>query len=265
MKYSVLFLFAALIAASISCKSPDTLSGVPVDYRSDEVTLKGYLVYDKAVEGKRPGVLVVHEWWGHNDYVRERARQLAKLGYTALAVDMYGDGRQADHPKDAMKFSSEVMKNISSAEKRFRAALEVLKNNETVDTSKIAAIGYCFGGGVVLNMARRGIDLKGVVSFHGSLAAIAPARKGAVKAKILVCHGADDTFVSPEQIDAFKQEMEKAGVDYRFVSYEGAIHAFSNPAADELGKKFNIPLAFNADADRKSWNDMKDFFETIFK
>src|SRR5207253_2735954 len=156
--------------------------------QSGTTTLKGYVSYDDAVKGKRPGVLVVHEWWGQNSYVRMRADMLAKAGYTALALDMYGDGKLADHPQQAGEFSKAVFQNFPEAKRRFEAALEKLKKQPTVDPSKTAAIGYCFGGGVVLNMARQGEDLKGVASFHGNLMAVEPAKKGAVKAKVLVCH-----------------------------------------------------------------------------
>ena len=236
----------------------------PVEYSSQGVVLKGYLAYDEHLKGKRPVVLVVHEWWGHNEYARKRARMLAELGYTALAVDMYGDGRQAGHPDEAGKFSSELMKNFDVAKARFAAALEFLKQQPTVAADRIAAIGYCFGGGGILNMARQGSELKGVVSFHGSLAAIKPAQAGNVKAKILVLHGADDKLISPEQIEAFKQEMKTVKADFQFISYPGAIHSFTNPDADTYAKKFNLPLGYNADADRKSWEEMKKFFKTIF-
>lgn len=239
--------------------------GEEVAYESDGTTLKGYIAYDDQVQGKRPGILVVHEWWGHNEYVRERARMLAALGYTALALDMYGDGKQADHPEDAGKFASEVRSNMPEAEKRFRAALALLRLHPTVDAKKIAAIGYCFGGGIVLEMARRGVDLKGVVSFHGSLATTNPARKGEVKARLLVLNGADDPFTKPEQVAAFKEEMKKAEVDYTFIDYPGAKHAFTNPQADRFGEEFNMPLAYNPEADKQSWSEMQRFFSKLFK
>jgi dienelactone hydrolase len=187
------------------------------------------------------------------------------LGYTALAVDMYGEGKQATHPDDAKEFSSTVMKNFDMAKARFLAGINLLKKQPTVDTDRIAAIGYCFGGGVVLNMARQGVDLKGVASFHGSLAAVKPAEPGMVKAKIRVYTGADDKFVPAEAVAAFKKEMTDAKVDFKVVSYPGALHAFTNPEATQLGKKFNLPLAYNAKADKESWEDMKKFFDTIFK
>jgi len=240
------------------------IEGKTVEYASQGVTFKGYLAYDENLKGKRPGVLVVHEWWGLNDYARRRAQMLAELGYTALAVDMYGDGKTAMHPDDAGKFSSELMKNFDVAKGRFMAAIEFLKQQPTVDPTRIAAIGYCFGGGVVLNMARQGVDLKGVASFHGSLSAVKPAAPGMVRAKVLVLHGADDKFIKPEEIEAFKKEMSEAGVDYMFISYPGVLHSFTNPDADALGRKFALPLAYNADADKKSWEELKMFLKRIF-
>lgn len=235
-----------------------------VSYAANGLTMKGYLAYDDKIKDKRPGVLVVHEWWGHNEYARKRARMLAELGYTALAVDMYGDGKQASHPEDAGKFAGEVMQNMAGAKARFTAALDLLKKHGTVDASRIAAIGYCFGGGVVLHMARLGLDLKGVASFHGSYGTQTPAEKGKVKAAVLVCHGADDPFSTAEQVEALKQEMQNAGVDFQFIAYAGAKHSFTNPDADANGKKFDLPLAYNKAADEKSWADMQTFFKKIF-
>jgi dienelactone hydrolase len=253
-----------LVLAFINAAFPE-IKGVDVQYTADGITMKGYLVYDDAVKGRRPGVLVVHEWWGYNDYARKRATMLAELGYTALAIDMFGDGKQAGHPDDAGKFAGEVMKNMPGAKARFLAALEILKQSETVDSLNVGAIGYCFGGGIVLNMARMGVDLKGVVSFHGSLGAATEAKKGDIRARMLVCHGAADEFATKADIDNFKKEMRDVGVDFTFKSYPGAKHSFTNPAADEFGKKFKIPLAYNAKADKRSWKDMKAFFKNVFK
>ncbi|MDH5379987.1 MAG: dienelactone hydrolase family protein [Cyclobacteriaceae bacterium] len=239
--------------------------GEEVTYEADSIAMNGYLAYDNGSDEKRPGILVVHEWWGHNDYARQRAEMLAELGYIALAVDMYGDGKKAEHPDDAGAFAGKVMGDIEGARERFAAAMEVLKSNPKVDSSKIGAIGYCFGGGIVLHMARFGLDLKGVVSFHGSLGTKFPAKPGTVKASILVLNGAEDPFVPAEAIETFKKEMEAAGVDMEFVAYEGAIHAFTNPSADDLGKKFNLPLAYNESADTQSWAKMTEFFVEIFK
>jgi dienelactone hydrolase len=227
--------------------------------------MKGYLAFDKNMKGARPGVLIVHEWWGHNEYVRTRARMLAEMGYTAFALDMYGDGRQADHPDDAGKFASEVMKNASLGESRFNAALEYLKKQKTIDPEKIAAIGYCFGGGVVLHMARQGAELKGVASFHGSLATTKPAEPGMIKAKILVLNGDADKFTTPEQIEAFKKEMTNARADFVFISYPGAMHSFTNPAADIYAKKFNMPVAYNAEADKHSGDELEKFLAEVLK
>jgi dienelactone hydrolase len=253
----------ALLAFSTSAAQA-AVKGEEVQYKAGGTVLKGYLAYDDAVKGKRPGVLVVHEWWGHNDYVRMRARMLAELGYTALAVDMYGDGKQAAHPKDAGKFSGEVKKNMPMAKMRFDAARALLKKHASVDGKRIAAIGYCFGGGIVLEMARAGEPLKGVVSFHGSLKTDHPAKAGKTKARMLVLTGEADPFVPAEQVAAFKKEMDAAKASYKVIGYPGAKHAFSNKEADQYGQKFNIPLAYNADADQKSWSEMQVFFKEIF-
>ncbi len=266
MKRILIAAVAALLLLALSgfTSADKIMEGKEVQYTADGVVMKGYLAYDGTVKGKRPGVLVVHEWWGLNEYARKRVRMLAEMGYIALAVDMYGDGKQAMHPDDAGKFSSELMKNFDTAKSRFTAAMEFLKKQPSADPDRIAAIGYCFGGGIVLNMACQGVDLKGVASFHGSLSAVKPAAQGAVKAKILVLHGADDKFTTPEQIDAFKREMKNAGADFRFIAYPGAVHSFTNPDADELGKKFNLPLAYNEEADRKSWEELRKFMKEIF-
>ena len=265
-KISILITSLLLILGVAGMPLAETkIVGKDVAYSADGIVMKGYLAYDENMKGKRPGVLVVHEWWGLNDYARKRARMLAELGYTALAVDMYGEGKVATHPDDAGKFSSAVMKNFDVGKARFMAAMDFIKGQPTVDPARIAAIGYCFGGGIVLNMARQGVDLKGVASFHGNLTAVKPAQPGSVKAKILVLHGADDKFVTKEQIVAFKNEMKAAGADFKFISYPGAVHSFTNPEADELGKKYNIPIAYNRDADNKSWEELKKFLHRIFR
>ncbi|MFT3930794.1 MAG: dienelactone hydrolase family protein [Spongiibacteraceae bacterium] len=239
-----------------------------IDYSSGEAeaktTLKGYLVWDDAIKGKRPGVLVVHEFWGLNDYARKRARMLAELGYTALAVDMYGDGKVGQHPKEAAAFMNAVMSNAEMAKARFLAAKTLLEQQPTVDAKKIAAIGYCFGGATVLAMAREGIDLRGVVSFHGLLSTNKPAQAGQVKARVLVENGGDDKMVSADDIDNFKKEMDAAGVNYHLDNYVGVKHGFTNSEADELAKKFELPIGYNAEADQKSWAAMQRFFKEIF-
>ena len=266
MKTLILTTLVLSLTLIYSCTHKEKVSLVEknVEYSADGVPLKGYLVYDGDFQGKRPGVLVVHEWWGLNNYAKERARMLAKLGYTAFALDMYGNGEQADHPEDAQKFAMAIYNNIKTGEDRFLAAYNFLKNQETTDPNEIAAIGYCFGGGIVLHMARIGTDLKVVVSFHGGLQPITPAEKGKVKAFILVCNGADDPFTTKEQIENFKVEMDSAGVQYKFINYPGAKHSFTNPAADSLGKKFNMPIAYNEKADKESWQEMKNLFKKVF-
>ncbi len=261
MKRSLYFIGLMLVAAAAQA----AVQGKEVSYEADGTKLKGYVAYDDAVKGKRPGVLVVHEWWGLNDYARKRARMLAKQGYTALALDMYGNGKMAHHPDDAQKFSSEVSQNEGLAKARFEAALALLKQQKTVDADNIGAIGYCFGGSVVLNMARLGEPLKVVESFHGGLKTSHPAEPGVVKARIASFTGEADPFIPAEQVAAFRQEMEKAGVTPLVVTYPGAMHSFTSPEADKLGKEFNLPMAYNADADKDSWSKGMALMDEVFK
>ncbi|MDA2918773.1 dienelactone hydrolase family protein [Desulfobacterota bacterium AH_259_B03_O07] len=240
------------------------VKGEEVEYSANGTTLKGYLAYDDSIKGKRPGVLVVHEWWGHNDYARKRANMLAGLGYTALAVDMYGNGEQADHPEKAGELSGNVMKDLDNAQKRFEAGMDFLKKQNTVDPERIAAVGYCFGGAVVLTMALRGVDLDGVASFHGMLPTTAPDNANA-KAKIIVFHGGSDPFVKDEDLQKFKEVMKNSNADYEVIVYPNAKHSFTNPNADESGKKFDLPLEYNAEADKKSWEKMQEFLKKIFQ
>ena len=235
-----------------------------VTYEADGIKMKGLIAHDDATEGKRPGVLVVHEWWGHNDYARSRAKKLAQMGYVALAVDMYGGGKTAAHPDDAGKFAGAVMNNVKGAKKRFLAAKARLAKHPNVDASKTAAIGYCFGGGVVLHMARMGVDLDVVGSFHGSLGTKSPASKGAIKGKLFVANGAADPFVSAEAIDTFKKEMKDAGADLTFVNYPGVQHSFTNPGATAVGKKFKLPLVYDAKADAASWKTFSEMMKKTF-
>lgn len=253
------------MALFASASALAAVKGEEVQYKDGNVVMKGYLAYDDTVKGKRPGVLVVHEWWGHNDYTRQRARMLAELGYTALAVDMYGDGKTADHPDTAGKFSGEIRKNLPLMQARFNAARKLLSAHPTVDAKRIAAIGYCFGGSVVLDMARSGADLAGVVSFHGGLTTEHPAKPGKVKARVLVLNGEADPFISADSIAAFKKEMDGAKVNYKFVNYPGAKHAFTNPGATALGERFKLPLAHNPAADNASWAEMQGFLKEVFK
>ena len=232
-----------------------------VEYRQGSTVLKGFIAWDDAVSGKRPGVLVVHEWWGLNDHARNQARRLAEAGYVGFALDMYGAGKVTTHPQDAQAFATEATKDPAVAAARFNAALELLKRDPRVDPARIAAIGYCFGGGVVLNMARAGADLAAVVSFHGSLGTQTPAQPGKVKARLLVLAGGADPFVPPEQVEAFRKEMQAAGARFEIVTYPGAKHGFTNPDAATYGMP---QLAYDAAADRESWAAMLQLFREIF-
>jgi len=259
--------FLALCLLVLSGLTQAAIKTEEIPYQSaDGTKMIGYFAYDDAIKGPRPGVVVVHEFWGLNDYAKRRARDLAGLGYSALAIDMYGNGKNTEHPKDAMAFMEEVLKDSSAAAVRFQAGLTLLEQQPQTDPQKVAAIGYCFGGGVVLNAARQGAPLLGVVSFHGALATNTPATPGHVKAKILVEHGAMDSMVTPDAVAAFKAEMDKAGADYTFVSLEGAKHGFSNPDADRLshGDHGGPDIGYNKAADERSWADMQAFFKKIF-
>ncbi len=244
-------------------ESLESIHTEEISYQADGVTLTGYLAYRKDIEAQ-PAVLVVHEWWGHNNYARKRAEMLAQLGYTAFALDMYGDGKLAEHPSDAKKFMTEVLEKSGAVAARFNAAMDILKQQPIIDSQKIAAIGYCFGGSTVLNMARSGTDLKGVVSFHGGLQGLAPL-SDSVNAKMLVLNGAADPFISEEHKAAFKTEMDNAGIDYEFIDYPDVKHSFTNPEASTFGEKFDLPLEYNAEADADSWQRMKVFLAEIFK
>ena len=234
-----------------------------ISYAVDSTTAKSFIAYNEAANGKRPVVLIIPEWWGLNEYVRNRARQLAALGYVAVAVDMYGNGILADNPKDAGTLAGAFYQNPQLAKTRVEAALEHAKLPVS-DAGKVAVIGYCFGGAMALNLARMGEDIKGAVSFHGGLLGV-PANKDLLKAQILVLHGEDDQFVKPEEVAQFKKQMDSIGATYTFKSYAGATHAFTNPDATENGKKFSIPIAYNAAADTASFKEMEIFLDKIFK
>ncbi|MEO6818515.1 MAG: dienelactone hydrolase family protein [Ginsengibacter sp.] len=233
-----------------------------VTYSLNGKEYKALFAYDENRKGIRPAIIVVPEWWGLNDYAKSRAKQLAELGYAAMAIDVYGGGKIAADPKEAQELTTPFYKDPTLAKPIIDAAINKIKMMPHADPSNIAAIGYCFGGGLVLNAAKLGANLKGVVSFHGSLKGVTP-NKDLIKAKILVCHGAADQFENPN-VAQFKKEMDSAHIDYIFKEYAGATHAFTNPDATEVGKKFNMPVEYNAAADKASWNDMKDFFKNIF-
>ncbi len=239
------------------------IKGMEVEYATDSTQMKGYIAYDENIASKRPGILIVHEWWGHNDYVRERADMLAELGYTALAVDMYGDGKLAEHPDDAGKFAMSVMTNLPEASARFNAAMDLLKSQASVNPEQIAAIGYCFGGSVALTMANTGADLDAVAAFHsGVQLPVMPSSD--LKARVLVCNGGDDPFLAPGTVEAFKKAMDSVGATYEYISYPGVKHSFTSKAADANGEKFGLPLVYDAEADEKSWNSLQALFKEVF-
>jgi dienelactone hydrolase len=230
-----------------------------VTYKHGDTVLEGYLAFDDTKTNKRPGILVVHEWLGLGDHAKQRAEMLAELGYVAFAADMYGKGVRASSPADGPKLSTPFKDDRKLMRARATAGLDVLRKHPMVDTSKLGAIGFCFGGTTVLELARGGTDLRGVVGFHAGLSTPMPAQAGQVKAKVLVCHGADDPFVPPPEVLGFVEEMRKAGADWELNAYGNAVHSFTNHAANDKGK-----AAYNADADRRSWLAMKDFFTEAF-
>lgn len=256
----------AALALSLTAQGYAAIREEAVTYKDGDTVLKGFIVYDDAKKAKRPGIVVVHEWWGITKHVREEARKFASQGYTAFVADMYGDAKTADNPKDAGALSGAVSKNPAVMQSRFNAAKNLLSKHATVNASKIGASGYCFGGSVVLDMARAGADLKGVAAFHAGLGASGPAAAaGKVKAKVLVLNGADDPFIKPDTVEAFKKEMGAAKVDYRYLNYPGAVHAFTNPEATEKGKQFNLPLAYHPEVDKQSKAEAAKFFSSVFK
>ena len=260
MKYFLSLLVILVSLSSVNVQA--TLRTEVVEYKYGDVVLEGYLAYDDAVKGKRPGIIVVHEWWGLNPYARMRTEQLAKLGYIAFAIDMYGKGVRAKDPAEAGSLSGIYRGNRPLMRSRANAGLEVLRNHPLANVNRIAAIGYCFGGTVVLEMARSGAELAGVVSFHGGLSTPNPSDAKNIKGKVLVLHGADDPAVPPDQVIAFQDELRKAGVDWQMVSYGGAVHSFTNP---ETGNDPSRGAAYNEKADNRSWEAMKTFFGEIFK
>jgi dienelactone hydrolase len=233
----------------------------PVTYTDGKTTMKGFVVYDDAIKAKRPGIIMVHEWWGITKHMHNEARKFAQQGYTAFIADMYGDAKTADNPKDAGALAGSVMKNPTEMESRFNAARDQLTKQASVNPQHIGAVGFCFGGAVVLNMARAGANLAAVAGFHASLGLNTPApAPGTVKAKILILNGADDPFVKREQYDALKKDFDAAKADYRIIEYPGAVHAFTNPEATELGKKFNLPLRYDAKVDQEAMAEAAKLF-----
>lgn len=267
MKRSILLLFITLLSFTF-CEVHSTtrkhiIKGEEVSYVTNGVTCKSYVAYDASIKAPRPGILVVPEWWGCNEYARKRARMLAELGYIAIAVDMYGDGLIANDPGQANELASQFYSNPAFANQRLDAAIGKLKEYPETDHSNIAAIGYCFGGSMVLNAAKMSMNFKGVVSFHGNLDGV-PATLHSTKSAILVCHGGADKFVSADDIKHFRGNLDSMSVPYTFISYPNATHAFTNPDATKVGLKFKLPIKYNPVADKKSWNDMQLFLKKIF-
>jgi dienelactone hydrolase len=232
-----------------------------VEYKDGDTVLEGFLAYDDATASPRPGVLVIHDWTGLQDYAKRRATMLAELGYVAFAADIYGKGVRPVDPQQCAICAGTYKNDLPLLRRRVTLGYDQLLKRKNVDAQKTAAIGYCFGGTSVLELARSGAPLKGVVSFHGGLGTTLPAKEGAVKAKVLVCHGADDPYVKPAEVAAFKDEIAKAKADMEFISYPDAVHSFTKP---EAGNDKSKGAAYNQAADTKSWEDMKTFFKKIF-
>src|SRR5689334_122767 len=259
------WLGGALVALSLS-SAQAAVKEKAVTYKDGDTTMKGFVVYDDANKGKQPGIILVHEWWGITKHMHNEARRFAQEGYTVLIADMYGDAKTASNPKDAGALAGSVMKNPKAMESRFNAARAELAKQPSVDGARIGASGCCFGGAVVINMARAGADLGAVAGFHASLGLNTPApAPGTVKAKVLVLNGADDSFVKPEQYAALKKDFDAAHADYRIVEYPGAVHAFTNPEATELGKKFNLPLRYDAKVNEEAEGEAAKFFAADLK
>lgn len=232
-----------------------------IEYRDGDTALKGFMVYDDALEGKRPGLIVVHEWWGLNDYAKQRAEMLAELGYVAFAIDMYGGEKVTEHGKEAKEWMTQITANAKAWQKRAQLGLDILKGHELVHPEYTAAIGYCFGGATVMQLAYAGADLDGVVSFHGSLPPATEAQQKNIKAAVLVAHGEDDGFIPQERVLAFKQALDGAGADWQMVTYGGARHGFTNPGADAYGID---GVKYDEKADNRSWTLMQSFLDEIF-
>jgi dienelactone hydrolase len=249
-----------VIMATLSAKSE--IISRPLEYKQGDTVLEGFSVYDNAIQGKRPAVLVVHQWKGLGDYEKKRAEMLARLGYNVFAVDIYGKGVRPQTPSEAGAEAAKYRNDRALLRARVRAGLDVLAKHELTDPKRIAAIGYCFGGTAVLELARSGADIGGVVSFHGGLSSPTPGDARNIKAKVLALHGADDPNVPPKEVAAFEEEMRQAGVDWQLVAYGGAVHSFTDwNAGDDNAKG----AAYNERADRRSWEAMKQFFAELFK
>ncbi len=256
-----IMILALGLAAILAIPAVAAIKSEFVEYKQGETVLEGYLVYDDAIKGQRPGVLVIHQWLGLTDNEKMRANMLAEMGYIAFAVDIYGKGIRPKESSAAGAEAGKYRKDLPLFRERINAGLQTLLKNPNVDPKRVAAIGYCFGGGAALELARSGANIAGVVSFHGSLTTTMPAVAGKVPAKVLVCHGADDPFVPMKDVEGFLDEMRAAGADYQFIAYSGAVHAFTQ---NEAGNDNSKGAAYNEKADKRSWQAMKDFFAEIF-
>ncbi|WP_150911439.1 dienelactone hydrolase family protein [Marinobacter halotolerans] len=255
---------AAVALTLASAQVSAAMQTETVEYQVNGKTFTGYMAYDDDIDGKRPGVLVVHEWWGHNEFAREQAEKLALEGYTAFALDMYGSGKLAKHPEDAKSFMQEATKDMDQVKARFMAAKNLLQQHVSVDPSRIAAQGYCFGGAVVLNMARLGVDLDAVVSYHGALGSPISAEAGKVEPRIHVYTGGADKMVPSEQVAGLVKEMQDAEVDLTLVSFPGVLHSFTNPGADQIAEEFGMPVAYDQNAASRSWEGTLELYSEVF-
>ena len=235
-----------------------------IKYQVGATTHNGYLAWDDDIQGKRPGIIVIHEWWGLNDYIKNRANMLAEQGYCAFAIDMYGDGLTADNPETAGNLMNGVLEDMETGTARLQSAVQTLNIQTQVDPDRSAAIGYCFGGAMALHLARIGTPLNAVVSFHGALGSFHTPGSGEVNADILVCHGGDDAMVSEADVAAFRTEMDNAQARYEVIVYPGAQHGFTSPEADRNGEKYGIPVGYNQSADNASWEAMLELFSKVF-
>jgi len=254
-------ILALILLLTIAQRGMAEIHTESIEYKDGSTILEGYIAYDESIQDSRPGIIVVHEWMGLNDYTKMRCEMLAKLGYFAFAADIYGKGVRPANQEEAGKEASKYKMDREMLRKRINAAFDEMKKHKLVNTSKIAAIGYCFGGMCALELGRSGADIKGIVSFHGTLDTPNPGDAKNIKAKILICQGGDDPFVPAKQVSAFKEEMDNANVDYTIISYNGAVHSFTNPNS---GNDPSKGAAYNENADKASWEDMKKFFAGIF-
>lgn len=256
----------AAIALTFASTAFAAIQEEAVTHKDGDTVLKGYVVYDDASQAKRPGIIVVPEWWGVNKYMRDEAHRYAGQGYTAFIADIYGEGKTADNPKDAGALVGFMKKNPALMKSRFDAAKDALAKQLTVDASRIGAAGYSFGGSVVLDAVRADSDLKGAVVFYSMLIpSVSAAAAGKVKSKVLVLNGGADPFIKPESVDAFNKEMTDAKVDYRYVSYPGTKHAYSNPQATEWANQFKLPFAYSPEVTAQAEAEASKFFSEVFK